>query len=153
MRKARWAAWLLCLLVIANLTGGALGEETLYIRVVGRDDSAAGQAEKLRVRDAALPLCHGDRAAVIAALPRVSRAAQAIAPCRVALRPWRPADDLPAAMTLYITVGPGRGRNWWGVLYDGALRMARAGDDAPESEQVQFVWPVWDWLRSLLGIF
>lgn len=140
------------MVLMMAVTGRALSEGLVYIRVVGRDDTAAGQAEKMRVRSCVLPLCPADPADLISALPRIAKAARAIAPCRVSLRPWRPGSDLPAAMTLYITIGPGQGHNWWGVLYAGALDMARAGDSQQDSAEVRFVWPLWDWLKGLLGL-
>ena len=46
-------------------------------------------------------------------------------------------------------------RHWWGVLYGEALFMARADEgQAPpeEGKEPVFVWPLWEWLLSFLGL-
>ena len=58
----------------------------------------------------------------------------------------------------FISPMEGRARPWWGVLYDGALYLARAEEESAETdtepmdaEEVEFVWPLWNWLLCLLG--
>lgn len=148
MRGKRWMLAGVAALLLCGAAMPARGEGTVYIRVVGRDDTAAGQAEKLRVRDAVLPLCPESPEALLGALPLIAR--EAGAACRVELRPWRPDPAMDWAPTLYITVGEGRGHNWWGVLYGDSLAMARA-EEGDAGGPVEFVWPVWAWLRALLG--
>ena len=147
----RGMATLLLAVLLLGSAAPAQAEETVYIRVVGRDDTDAGQAEKLRVRDAVLSCWSASSGALPDALPRIARAAGLAAPCRVELRPWRPALCWPVRLTLYITVGEGRGHNWWGLLYGGSLAMARAEDPGETDGPVEFVWPVWSWLRALFG--
>ncbi len=63
---------------------------------------------------------------------------------------------------LYRRKAEGLGGNWWGVLYEDALHIARAEADeekpnekkaAPEDgPEVVFVWPLWDWLLRFLGV-
>ncbi len=63
---------------------------------------------------------------------------------------------------LYRRAAEGLGGNWWGVLYEDALDMARAedGGDEPNEKkaspedgtEVVFVWPLWDWLLRFLGV-
>ena len=141
----RFLLLLLAMMLCAPSAGAAV-----YMRVVARDDSLAGQQEKYAVRAAALAACPADPAGLPAALPRIARAARGIAPdSRVRLRLWRPDEKTPAALTVYITVGEAGGHNWWGVLYGDALQLA--GEEA-EEEGVCFFWPFLAWVRQLLGL-
>ena len=123
-----------------------------YYRVIGQDDTAAGQTEKIRVREAALSACPPLEEDLFSALPEIKKAAESVALCRVEIKCWSPGNDLPFAQTLYITVGEGRGHNCWGILYADSLRMAQAEEIPEEPEKVEFVWPIWTWLLSLLGL-
>lgn len=148
-------AAVLCLLLL-SLPGKAGAEGRWYLRVIARDNSPAAQAEKLRLRDAALSACPPDAGGLAHALPALAAAAAAIAPCRVEIRRWSPDEKIPAAPTVYITIGAGNGRNWWGLLYEDALIMARAGD-TPDAEplpegEIEFVWPFLTWLKNWLGL-
>ena len=141
-------------LLLACCTFAAKGEEAWYLRVIGRDDTPAAQAEKLRVRDEVLSLCPRQASQLEESLPAIRQAAERTAPCRVEVRLWRPHAGVPAAPTVYITIGEGRGRNWWGVLYEDALLLARAEEEtAEEAEEgtVTFVWPWWAWVCRLFG--
>ena len=149
MKKAAWLAVALAALLLG--LGAARAEGRVYLRVVARDDSPAAQAEKLRVRDRVLSVCP-DRMDSPGALLALARdAACSLAPCQVDWRWWSPGEGTPAAPTVHIVIGPGRGRNWWGVLYRDALGWARAGEENGGGETVFFLWPVWDWLCRLLG--
>ena len=131
------------------VTPAARGEGTWYLRVIAKDDSPKAQEEKLQVRDAAWAACPPCLDELPEALDRIRKAAEEIAPCTVEIREWTPGDGMPAAPTLYITIGEGKGHNWWGVLYRDAVRLARAeGEDAGA---VSFIWPVWEWLLRLFG--
>jgi len=103
----------------------------------------------MAVRNAVMAACPGDAALLPAALPRIRAAVLRIAPGTADIRPWAP-EGRAARPTLYVTLGEGKGHNWWGVLYDGALGMAGAEQEA-DTEEVVFVWPWWDWLMHLLG--
>ncbi len=149
MRKYGFLMLLMGCLLIRGFSP-ARGED-MYIRVVGRDDTMAGQTEKLLVRNAALSQCPADPAALTSALPRIAKAAGQITPCRVDLRPWRPDAAHPPLPTLYVTVGPGAGHNWWGVLYADSLSLAQADDGGGDGDGVSFLWPLWDWLRGVFG--
>ncbi len=123
-----------------------------YLRVIARDDSREAQEEKLRVRNAVLAVCPARTEALAAALPMIHKTAEKTAPCRVSVRIWRPNGQTPPAPTIYITVGEGAGRNWWGVLYDNAVLLAQAEGSADgPAEEIEFVWPLWEWLKGLLG--
>lgn len=126
------------------------GGQKIYMRVVARDDSAAGQAEKYAVRDAALAACPENAAGLLSALPGIERAAQAAAPdSRVRLCFWQPDKKTPAAPTVYITVGNGGGHNWWGILYEDALALAGEKDG---EGTFSFYWPFLAWLKGILGL-
>ena len=60
--------------------------------------------------------------------------------------------QLGALPTVYITLGEGKGHNWWGVLYEDALLWARADEGEEKDGEVVFLWPIWEWLCRLLGI-
>ena len=88
---------------------------------------------------------------MLSALPEIKMAAESIAPCRIEIKCWSPEKKLPA-LTLYITIGEGRGHNCWGVLYADSLRMAQAEEIPEEPDKVEFVWPLWQWILSLFGL-
>ncbi len=129
----------------------ARGEGTWYLRVIARNDGAQAQAEKMRVRSAVLAACAGEKGPSPAAFARMEAAAAALAPCRVEKLFWSPGGDAPPRPTVYITLGEGAGHNWWGVLWQDSLKIAQA-EEGEETGQVEFLWPLWDWLLSLLGM-
>lgn len=138
--------WFILISLLLSPPGG----QKIYMRVVARDDSAAGQTEKYAVRDAALAACPENGAGLLSTLPGIERAARTVAPDSwVRLCFWRPDKKTPAAPTVYITVGSGGGHNWWGILYEDALALAEEEDgEGPLS----FDWPFLAWLKRLLGL-
>ncbi len=135
-----------------------LPEKLLRLRVVAQSDSAADQADKLLVRDAVLdalqPRITGcatleeARTAAAAALPQVAEAAgQALTkagrPRPLTLRlgaevcPLRAYETftLPAGQyeTLTVTLGSGKGHNWWCVVFP-PLCLAAAGEGEEPGE-------------------
>ncbi len=134
-----------------------LPEKLLRLRVVAQSDSAADQADKLLVRDAVLdalqPRITGcatleeARTAAAAALPQVAEAAgQALTkagrPRPLTLRlgaevcPLRAYETftLPAGQyeTLTVTLGSGKGHNWWCVVFP-PLCLAAAGEEEADA--------------------
>lgn len=153
MRGSFLAFWILALAAMLFLSPlCAEAEGTWYLRVVAQDDTPAAQAEKLRVRDAVWALCPADAAALPRALPAISATAGGMAPCRTEIRLWTPDKKTPVAPTVYITIGAAEGHNWWGVLYEDSLLLARAEEQPLEQpqEEVVFLWPWLTWLRNLL---
>jgi stage II sporulation protein R len=139
-----------------------LPEKLLRLRVVAQSDSAADQADKLLVRDAVLdalqPRITGcatleeARTAAAAALPQVAEAAgQALTkagrPRPLTLRlgaevcPLRAYETftLPAGQyeTLTVTLGSGKGHNWWGVVFP-PLCLAAAGEVGEEDGEEEW---------------
>jgi len=96
-------------------------QNTLRLRVVANSDSPEDQAIKCQVRDAVLPLalCRP------LALGPIQSAASRIDPSARA-RLGFPRMGGYRSPTLQITLGAGAGRNWWGILYPGAM-----GAEAP----------------------
>lgn len=115
-----------------------LSSQVLRLHVVGASDSARDQAVKLAVRDAvlarAVPLLEGveDREAAqvileenLSALARAGAETAGVAvSAALADDVWFPTKQyigfsLPAGRytALQITVGEGRGRNWWCVVF------------------------------------
>lgn len=132
----------LCLALLAGTwSAGAarrLSGGVLRLHVVGASDSAQDQAVKLDVRDAVLaqatPLLEGvedreeARAILEENLPALARAGAETAGVAVSAAlaedVWFPTQhytgfSLPAGRytALQITVGEGRGRNWWCVVF------------------------------------
>ena len=132
----------LCLALLAGTwsTGAArrLSSGVLRLHVVGASDSARDQAVKLAVRDAVLaratPLLEGvedreeARAILEENLPALAQAgaetAGVVVSAALAEDVWFPTKhytgfSLPAGRytALQITVGEGRGRNWWCVVF------------------------------------
>lgn len=135
-----------------------LSEKIVRLHVVANSDSAIDQAVKLRVRDAVLReaqrLTSGSRdarqsiaahlpaleAAANAELQRLEIADSASVNFRRELFPTRTYDTfaLPSGVyqSLRVTIGQGRGRNWWCVIFpslcipattDGFAEAAAAG--------------------------
>ena len=118
--------FVVCVMLLL-LPGQAKAER--YMRVVARDDSPAAQREKMMVRNLALVL--GPEA-----LRDMRR------DVKVEQKRWQPDEKTPPAQTVYITIGPGMGRNWWGVLYPESAAWAA-------SEGTGLLFPFFNWLREL----
>ena len=115
----------------------ALSEHVIRLHVIAASDSAADQAEKLRVRDAVLSLA-GERLSGTADADAAAEALRGALPDIAALAaqvsgrsaraelgresyPTRTYEgfSLPAGTytSLRVTLGEGAGRNWWCVVY------------------------------------
>lgn len=132
----------LCVLALL-LAAPAQAEERLYMRVVARSNSLPAQTEKLLIRNLALlmyPLAPGS----------LSRLEEWVPGCRVEMRKWQPCKEMPPASTVYITLGQGQGRNWWGVLFPGSACWAYGGGEGGEA---RVVFPVVRWLLGLFSLF
>ncbi len=104
----------------------AQGEEMRYMRVVARDDSPAAQREKLMVRGAAL-LCY----------PNCVQLENMFSDCRVERKIWKPNNETAPAETVYITIGQGQGRNWWGILYPDSVSWV-SGEGEGDAVEITF---------------
>lgn len=143
--------------VWASASEAALADQMLRLHVVANSDSEADQARKLLVRDAVLArasrLLQGvadRRGAEEALAPHLDELAQAGAealartgtpdPVRVTLDDqWFPTKEydgfsLPAGQyrALRVTIGEGRGRNWWCVVFP-PLCLASVSEKSVES--------------------
>lgn len=125
--------FLLVVMLLMTMCRPVGAEEVLYMRVVARDDTAIAQREKYAVRNAALLLGPGGVELLEKWHPL----------CRVERKIWQPDEKTPPAETVYITIGPGEGRNWWGVIYPQASHWAMQ----PGEEAVAF--PFLHWLKGL----
>lgn len=146
---------LLCLLFMMPFPAPSLShtgfapEGTWYIRIIARDDSPAAQEEKLFLRDRLLPLFPENPRALPAYFSSIRSAARQLAPCEAEIRFWTPDEKTLPAPTVYITIGEGGGKNWWGMLYPQAPEMARTPESREEAE-IKIIWPIWEWMKSLL---
>ncbi|MBR3016684.1 MAG: hypothetical protein IKH57_06345 [Clostridia bacterium] len=152
MRGQRLFILLILCAAILCAAPKACAEERWYLRIIARNDSSEAQEEKLRVRDAVTAACPENAGLLPASLEAIKKAAESVAPCRVEIKNWTPDKALPAAPTLYITVGEGEGHNCWGVLYADSLLLAQAEVIPGEPGRVEFVWPIWNWILSLFGL-
>ena len=143
--------------VWASASESALADQVLRLHVVANSDSDSDQARKLLVRDAVLAeasqLLEGvsDRKGAEAALsPHLEELAQAgtealaktgrADPVTVALADqWFPTKEydgfsLPAGQyrALKVTIGEGRGRNWWCVVFP-PLCLASVAEESVET--------------------
>lgn len=143
-RLRGWETAMLAAVCITLLTGvwaqarqSALADKVVRLHVIAVSDGEEDQSVKLRVRDAVLAYLEprlqdasgaAEAAAVIAAASGdLQRLAEQVSggPARVELGredyPTREYDtfSLPAGeyTSLRITLGEGRGRNWWCVVY------------------------------------
>ena len=120
--------FVVCVMLLL-LPGQAKAER--YMRVVARDDSPAAQREKMMVRNLALVLG-----------PETLRDMRR--DVKVEQKRWQPDEKTPPAQTVYITIGQGTGRNWWGVLYGDAVYWAAEGEG-----EITLSFPFFGWLRRL----
>ncbi len=163
MKKRILSSTLLILSALVLLSGfaltaeqRALSEKLVRLHVVASSDSAEDQALKLTVRDAVLaetsPLLDvtdDPVGALRASLPRIEAAAnQTLANAgntnraKVTLErelfPTRDYDtfSLPAGSytALRVTIGEGRGHNWWCVVYP-ALCLSASADELETAAQ------------------
>lgn len=124
--------FLIAFLLCVSFAFPAQAEERLYMRVVARSNAPSAQMEKYAVRSIALRL-GPDHAHILEKMhPQ----------CRVERRIWQPDEKTPPAETVYITIGPGMGRNWWGVVYPESAAWA-AGEGSG------LLFPFFSWLREL----
>ena len=156
-----------CAALLIWWAGAARAEEGVYLRVLARDDSLEAQAEKLAVRSQVLAALPQEPLGAWALLPVMEDAAQTVSDCTARVALWTPSPGIPAAPAIVVTIGPGRGHNWWGVLFRDARYWARADaddeNDTPEADGVAeetdedggeglvFVWPLWVWLCRLFS--
>ena len=134
---------LMLLLIVLLSPHDAHAENRFYLRVVGDSDAAAAMRTKTQVRDALLSACPENPCLLPAALPYLSDIANQIADCTVSMRYWSPIKNGPALPTLYVQVGEGRGKNWFGLLYEDAPYMFAQGE---KTDQWIFDWPFLCWL-------
>lgn len=124
--------FLFMLMICSALACPVQAEDAMYMRVVARSNTPAAQVEKYAVRNAAL--CLGAE--------RVHLLERWYPDCRVEKKMWQPDENTPPALTVYITIGAGAGRNWWGVLYPESTAWA-AG------EGTGILFPFFSWLSGL----
>ena len=134
------------LLALFSAPGGAFSE--ICLRVVARDNTREAQEEKIRVRNRVLGLVPQDEKKLIAAWPLLQKAVQAEADCALSLRFYTPPTQKTPRLTVYITIGPGEGKNWFGVLFDEALLLC---GEKTESELTVFYFPLISFLLSLFS--
>lgn len=127
--------FLIVCLLLMGLIGTARGDERLYMRVVARDDTVMGQMEKHIVRNMALLL----------GVQKAKQLEEIYPACTVERKIWQPDNKTPPAETVYITIGPGNGRNWWGVLYPESAAWT-AGTDGQG-----ILFPLISWVRGLFS--
>ena len=141
----RWELALLLGVAVALLAGtwlsgqqAALSDRVVRLHVIGASDSEEDQAVKLLVRDAVLeqaqPWLEGvsspeeAQAVLMAHLPELARVGSQVSGVRVTAsveeNVWFPTKEyqdfsLPAGRytALKITLGEGKGRNWWCVVF------------------------------------
>ena len=129
------------LLLLVCMPFSARGE--MYIRIIARDDSWTAQMEKVQFRDEILPLLPENPRE----LPRAIREIQRNYACQIEIRPWAP-EGKALYPTVYITLGEGRGHNWWGVLFPDSLRLAKMGEN--ETGEITFRYPIFTFLFGWL---
>ena len=129
------------LLLLVCMPFSARGE--MYIRIIARDDSWAAQMEKFQFRDEILPLLPENPRE----LPRKIREIQQNYACRIEIQPWAPAGKV-LCPAVCITLGEGRGHNWWGVLFPESLRLAKMGEN--ETGEIIFRYPIFTFLFGWL---
>lgn len=147
-------SWLITGILFLSAPAARAESDTYYIRVVAHDDTVNCQQQKVLARDMLLSQWQAgllDPAQLEAAL----RAAGF--PASVSLRNWTPGAPYAAQPTLYVTLGAGKGHNWWGILCTDALEwdflQCDAKSDAPSgvaSSNIRLVFPLLERLLSFL---
>lgn len=128
-------------LLLIGLPFAARGE--MYIRIIARDDSLSAQQEKILIRNEILPLLPENARDLPQALQEIERNFG----CRAKIRPWAPLGR-PLRQTVYITLGEGKGYNWWGILFPDSLRLAKMGGH--ETGEITFRYPIFTFLFGWL---
>ena len=129
------------LLLLTCLPFSARGE--MYIRIIARDDSLTAQMEKMHFRNEILPLLPENSRDLPLVLADIQRDYQ----CEAEIRPWAP-TGMPLRPTVYITLGEGKGHNWWGILFPNSLHLAKIGEN--ETEEIVFRYPIFTFLFGWL---
>ncbi len=186
--KAVTGALLLCLLCsLLGVTGQADGvrQEVVRLHILANSDSTADQTVKLKVRDAVVAATAGwdpedpvlARATAAEHLPRIQAVAeQAVAeagydyPVAVELTRMyfttRQYGDvtLPAGMydAVRVTLGEGKGQNWWCVVYpplcvgaatEGTAVLNDSGQAFVSGDGYEVRFKVVEWVESFFQIF
>ena len=181
--KAVCGGLALCLLLsIGGVYGQAEGvrEDVLRLHILANSDSTADQTLKLQVRDAVTAAAAEWQADSPAAarqqaqeqLPRLEAAARdtlraagcadevAVELTRMYFTTRRYGDTtLPAGMydAVRITIGAGKGQNWWCVMYPPLCVGSAAGRDtlSPVTEGEPYIlrFKVLEWIESFLQLF
>lgn len=119
------------------------GRGEMYVRIISRDDSLAAQMEKMKFRDDILPLLPQNPAELPAALEKIRQEYG----CRIWMQCWAPQGE-KLQPTVYIALGAGGGKNWWGVLFPASLRLAQI--EETETEEITFRYPIFTFLFGWL---
>ncbi|MGM9614985.1 MAG: stage II sporulation protein R [Oscillospiraceae bacterium] len=169
----RWELALLTALCITLLTGlwadrtqQSLSDGLIRLHVIANSDSPEDQAEKYQLRDDVLALLSpllkncGDQSEAVDIIKSHQAELEALGDVSVTLGPeYYPLRrystfSLPAGeyMSLRVTIGEGKGRNWWCVVFPPLCTEALAEDaedaflslDEQSSELIDGQGPVYD---------
>lgn len=134
------AALILAALVICP---AAAAENETYLQVIAATDLAADQEYKLTVRDWALQIAsEGERAGMEEELNRRAAEAGRAGDIRVEWGVFQLYGG--ARHACRVTVGPGCGRNWFGLLYP---------DTPPEGGEIIYYSAIMNWLAEVFRLF
>ncbi|EMR07879.1 stage II sporulation protein R [Bhargavaea cecembensis DSE10] len=155
-----------CALILLSGTAGEEAREAVRVRVIADSNTAAAQQVKAGVAaevsrvlgQAALK----DPSGIEGLIPELQLAAEAVsggAPVRImygaAFFPPKPVDGgfIPQARTdsLVVTVGSGRGDNWWCALFSDVCEPGEVAAEEEETEEEPVTFFIVEWLKSLFG--
>lgn len=155
-----------CALILLSGTTGEEARDAFRVRVIADSNTAAAQQIKAGVAgEVSRVLGHAaltDPSGIEALIPEMTRAAEAVsggAPVRVlygsAFFPPKAVDGgfIPQAQTnsLVVTVGSGRGDNWWCALFSDVCEPGEVAAEEEETEEEPVTFFIVEWLKSLFG--
>jgi stage II sporulation protein R len=155
-----------CALILLSGTAGEEARESFRVRVIADSNTAEAQQVKAGVAgevsrvlgQAALT----DLSGIEALIPEMTLAAETVsggAPVRVmvgaAFFPPKVVNGgmIPQARTdsLVVTVGSGRGDNWWCALFSDVCEPGEVAAEEEETEEEPVTFFIVEWLKSLFG--
>ncbi|MGM9921601.1 MAG: stage II sporulation protein R [Bhargavaea sp.] len=155
-----------CALILLSGTAGEEAKEAFRVRVIADSNTAQAQQVKAGVAEEVNRVLGRagltDPSGIEALIPEMTLAAEAVsggAPVRVtvgaAFFPPKVVDGgmIPQARTdsLVVTVGSGRGDNWWCALFSDVCEPGEVAAEEEETEEEPVTFFIVEWLKSLFG--
>ncbi|WP_213422228.1 stage II sporulation protein R [Bhargavaea massiliensis] len=155
-----------CALILLSGAAGEEVRETFRVRVIADSNTADAQQVKAGVADEISRVLGQaeltDPSGIKALIPEMTHAAETVsggAPVRVmygaAFFPPKVVNGgmIPQTMadSIVVTVGSGRGDNWWCALFSDVCEPGEIAAEEEETEEEPVTFFIVEWLKSLFG--